>query len=93
MVQFDTDLVVVGAGIVGLATARELSERRPELRIRVLEREQAVGMHQTGTNSGVAHAGIYYTPNSLKAQLCVDGIKRMYAFCEDTGSPMSAAAS
>jgi L-2-hydroxyglutarate oxidase len=83
--HFDADLVVVGAGIIGLATARELSERRPDLRIRVLEREHAVGLHQTGTNSGVAHAGIYYTPNSLKARLCVDGIKRMYAFCEERG--------
>src|SRR5690349_7183727 len=85
MAHFDTDLVVVGAGIVGLASARELSQRRPDLRICVLERERAVGMHQTGTNSGVAHAGIYYTPNSLKARLCVDGIRRMYAFCDERG--------
>jgi 2-hydroxyglutarate dehydrogenase len=79
------DLVVVGAGIVGLAAARELLERRPDLRVRVLEREDDVGLHQTGTNSGVAHAGIYYAPGSLKARLCTEGIRRMYAFCDERG--------
>ncbi len=81
----EADLAVVGAGIVGLAVARELAARRPGLRIVVLEREDAVGLHQTGRNSGVAHAGIYYAPGSLKARLCVDGIRRMYAFCEEHG--------
>jgi len=83
--HLDSDLVVVGAGIVGLAAARELLLRRPGLRVTVLEREPAVGLHQTGTNSGVAHAGIYYAPGSLKARLCVDGIRRMYAYCEERG--------
>ena len=67
------DLAVVGAGIVGLATARELQRRDPGARIVVLEREDRVGVHQTGSNSGVAHAGIYYKPGSLKARLCVEG--------------------
>jgi 2-hydroxyglutarate dehydrogenase len=76
------DLAVVGGGILGLALARELLTRRPELRVTLFEREQEVAQHQTGNNSGVLHAGIYYKPGSLKAQLCVDGVRRMYAFCE-----------
>jgi L-2-hydroxyglutarate oxidase len=79
----DCDLAIVGAGIVGLATARELQRRDAEARIVVLEREDRVGVHQTGSNSGVAHAGIYYKPGSLKAQLCVEGIRRLYDFCDE----------
>jgi L-2-hydroxyglutarate oxidase len=79
------DVAVVGGGIVGLATARELQRRQPDARIVVLEREARVGMHQTGSNSGVAHAGIYYAPGSLKAQLCVAGVRELYAFCEEHG--------
>jgi (S)-2-hydroxyglutarate dehydrogenase len=79
------DLAVVGAGILGLATARELLLRAPELRVAVLEREDAVGRHQTGHNSGVIHAGIYYKPGSLKAKLCVEGARRMYDFCAERG--------
>jgi (S)-2-hydroxyglutarate dehydrogenase len=81
----DCDLAIVGAGIVGLATARELQRRNPDARIVVLEREDRVGVHQTGSNSGVAHAGIYYKPGSLKAKLCVEGVRRMYDFCEEHG--------
>jgi 2-hydroxyglutarate dehydrogenase len=81
----DCDLAIVGAGIVGLATARELQRRRPDARIVVLEREDRVAAHQTGSNSGVAHAGIYYPPGSLKAQLCVEGIRRLYDFCDEHG--------
>lgn len=81
------DIAVVGAGIVGLAVARELLERNPHSKVVVLEREQAIGLHQTGHNSGVIHAGIYYQPGSLKAELCVAGMKRMYAFCEQRGIP------
>jgi L-2-hydroxyglutarate oxidase len=79
------DVAVVGGGIVGLATARELQRRDPDARIVVLERETAVGRHQTGRNSGVAHAGIYYAPGSLKARLCVEGLRELYAFCEEHG--------
>jgi (S)-2-hydroxyglutarate dehydrogenase len=79
------DVAVVGGGIVGLATARELQRRDPDARIVVLEREAAVGRHQTGRNSGVAHAGIYYAPGSLKARLCVEGLRELYAFCEEHG--------
>jgi L-2-hydroxyglutarate oxidase len=81
----DCDVAIVGAGIVGLATARELQRRDPGARIVVLEREQRVGVHQTGSNSGVAHAGIYYKPGSLKARLCVEGLRRLYEFCEEHG--------
>jgi len=81
----DCDVAIVGAGIVGLATARELQQRNPDARIVVLEREDRVGVHQTGSNSGVAHAGIYYKPGSLKAKLCVEGVRRMYDFCEEHG--------
>jgi (S)-2-hydroxyglutarate dehydrogenase len=81
----DKDLVVVGGGILGLAVASELMTRRPGLRVAVLEREDEVGRHQTGSNSGVIHAGIYYKPGSLKARLCVEGMRRLYAFCDEHG--------
>ena len=81
------DLVVVGGGILGLALARELRQRHPRLTLTLFEREPEVGRHQTGHNSGVLHAGIYYKPGSLKAQLCVDGVRRMYEFCEQRGIP------
>jgi len=81
------DVAVVGGGILGLALARELLTRRPDLRLTLFERETGVGQHQTGHNSGVIHAGIYYKPGSLKAQLCVDGMQRMYAYCEEHDIP------
>jgi L-2-hydroxyglutarate oxidase len=84
-VPCDPDIAVVGAGIVGLAVARELLQRRPGRTVTVLEREDAVGQHQTGHNSGVVHAGIYYQPGSLKAELCVAGMQRLYAYCEERG--------
>lgn len=76
------DLVVVGAGIVGLAVAREWTLRRPDDSVAVLEREAAPAQHQTGHNSGVIHGGIYYQPGSLKARLCVEGARLMYEYCE-----------
>jgi L-2-hydroxyglutarate oxidase len=76
------DLAIVGGGIVGLALARELTLRYPQLSVCVLEREDALGTHQTGHNSGVIHAGIYYAPGSLKARLCVEGARDLYAYCE-----------
>jgi 2-hydroxyglutarate dehydrogenase len=81
----ETDVVVVGAGILGLATARELLARRPDRSVVVLEREPEVGFHQTGHNSGVIHGGIYYAPGSLKARLCVQGAREMYEYCEQRG--------
>ena len=81
------DVAVVGAGILGLATARELKRRHPGLDVAVLEREHAPALHQTGNNSGVVHAGIYYTPGSLKARLCVEGARELYRLCEQRGIP------
>jgi L-2-hydroxyglutarate oxidase len=81
------DLVVVGAGLVGLATARELLRRRPGLNVVVLEREARVARHQSGSNSGVAHAGIYYAPGSLKARLCVSGQRALADFCAQRRIP------
>jgi (S)-2-hydroxyglutarate dehydrogenase len=76
------DLVVVGAGILGLAVAREALLRYDGLRVLVLEKEDRVAAHQSGHNSGVIHSGIYYAPGSLKARLCVHGSRGMYAYCE-----------
>ena len=81
------DVVLVGAGILGLAVARELLTRTPGLRLTVLEKEQAIAQHQTGHNSGVIHSGIYYAPGSLKAKLCVEGNKLIYEFCAEKGIP------
>ncbi len=79
------DLVIVGAGIVGLATAREILNRHPRVRLAVLEKESGIGQHQTGRNSGVIHGGIYYAPGSLKARMCVEGSREAYAYCESKG--------
>ncbi len=76
---------MVGGGIVGLAVARELLKRHPHATVCVLEREGDIGMHQTGHNSGVIHAGVYYAPGSLKARLCVEGAREMYEYCEARG--------
>jgi L-2-hydroxyglutarate oxidase LhgO len=76
---------VIGAGIVGLAVARRLLEVEPGIDLTVLDKENRVGVHQTGHNSGVAHAGVYYTPGSLKAQLCRRGIDLLKPYCEQRG--------
>ena len=88
MTRLIHDLVVVGAGIVGLAVAREWNARRPADSIVVLEREHAPAAHQTGNNSGVIHGGIYYQPGSLKARLCVEGARLMYEFCDHNAIPV-----
>jgi len=80
-----TRVGVIGAGILGLAVARRLLESEPGIELTVLEKESRVGAHQTSHNSGVAHAGVYYTPGSLKAQLCRRGIGLLKSFCEERG--------
>ena len=81
----ECDVVVVGAGIVGLAAARELVLRHDGLRVVVLERESRIAAHQSGRTSGVIHAGVYYRPGSLKARLCVAGARELYSYCEEHG--------
>lgn len=82
------DVVVVGAGIIGLATARELQARRPGERVAVVDKEPAPGAHQTSHSSGVVHRGVYYAPGSLKAQLCVEGAAALLRYCDDRGIPV-----
>jgi L-2-hydroxyglutarate oxidase len=81
------DIAIVGAGIVGLATAKALVQRRPDLKLVVLEKEDHIAAHQTGNNSGVIHAGLYYKPGSLKAQMAVEGARRMIEFCQEHDLP------
>ncbi|GAA3718507.1 L-2-hydroxyglutarate oxidase [Microlunatus aurantiacus] len=80
-------VVVVGSGIVGLAITRELRRRHPDLDIAVVEKESGPGRHQSGHNSGVLHAGVYYKPGSLKARLCVEGKASMERFADEHGIP------
>jgi L-2-hydroxyglutarate oxidase len=79
------DVLVVGAGIIGLATARALLLGRPELKVLVVDKEPEVGFHQTGHNSGVLHGGVYYTPGSLKAAFCIRGKDLMERYADDKG--------
>ncbi len=79
------DIAVVGGGIVGLATTRELLLRHPNLRVANVEKEDVWSKHQTGHNSGVIHSGIYYKPGSLKAKLCVEGRKLAWEYCHAKG--------
>jgi L-2-hydroxyglutarate oxidase LhgO len=79
------DITVIGAGIVGLATAVNLTERHPRARVVVLDKEAHIATHQTGHNSGVIHSGIYYKPGSYKARLCVEGARLMTEFCDAHG--------
>ena len=82
------DAAVVGAGILGLATARELSRRRPDWHVLVLEKEAAAALHQSGRNSCVLHAGVYYAPGSLKARLCRQGRQLLLDFCAEHEIPV-----
>lgn len=82
------DVAIIGAGIVGLATALRLLQQKPDLRVVLLEKEASVASHQTGHNSGVLHAGLYYQPGSLKARLCREGKADLEAYCEARGVPI-----
>lgn len=82
------DVVVVGAGIVGLSTALKIKEQKPELSVIVIEKEQNISSHQTGNNSGVIHSGIYYKPGSLKAENCIRGYHMLLEFCKEEAIPV-----
>ncbi len=81
------NVVVIGAGVVGLAVGLEITRRFPQLRLLVVEKEDRVARHQSGHNSGVIHSGVYYKPGSLKARLCVTGAAAMVEFCCEHGIP------
>ncbi len=81
------DLIIVGGGIVGMAIALRILERRPDTRLLLLEKEQQLAMHQSGHNSGVIHSGLYYKPGSLKARNCIDGYRQLLDFCEREAIP------
>lgn len=80
-----TDIIIIGGGIIGLSIARELVERQPDLKILILDKEHRLAMHGSGRNSGVVHAGFYYTPDSLKARLTRDGNRLMTEYCIENG--------
>ncbi len=80
-------IAIIGGGIVGLGTALVLTERFPRYSVAILEKETQLASHQTGHNSGVIHAGIYYKPGSYKAQLCTSGVRLLMRFCEESGVP------
>ncbi len=79
------DIAVIGGGIIGLATALELTREFPRHKVAVLEKERDIALHQTGHNSGVIHTGIYYTPGSQKANFCWSGAKTLRQYCDDRG--------
>lgn len=81
------DVAIIGAGIVGLATAYRLKKIKPGLKVAVVDKENAVAAHQSSHNSGVIHSGIYYKPGSLKAQNCREGYRDLLAFCSEHGVP------
>ena len=77
------NITIIGAGIVGLATAYKASLKFPEAKITILEKENKIATHQTGNNSGVIHSGIYYQPGSLKALNCTNGYRQLLDFCDN----------
>lgn len=79
----NSDILIIGAGIVGLATAYQIIRRWPDLKIEILEKESEIAAHQTGRNSGVIHSGVYYPPTSIKAQTCLAGYKELLNFCDE----------
>ena len=81
------DIVIIGGGIVGLSTAMHATRTLPQLRLLLVEKEDAVARHQSGHNSGVIHSGIYYKPGSLKAKFCVEGAAAMVEFCREHNLP------
>ncbi len=81
------DIIIIGGGIVGLATALHLLEQQPGINVLILEKEKEIAQHQTGNNSGVIHSGIYYKPGSLRAVNCLRGYKMLLEFCDAENIP------
>ena len=81
------NVVIIGGGIVGLASALKIKENNPKLKVAVVEKEKTLAAHQTGHNSGVIHSGLYYKPGSYKAKNCVDGYNQLIRFCDEEGIP------
>lgn len=81
------DIIIIGGGIVGLATALHVKQANPSLKVLIIEKEEKIAKHQTGNNSGVIHSGLYYKPGSLKATNCINGYHKMIAFCEQHDIP------
>lgn len=81
------DVIIIGGGILGLSTAMHLLQKKPGIRLAILEKEDVVAKHQTGHNSGVIHSGIYYKPGSLKAKNCIEGVKRLKKYCQERAIP------
>src|SRR5471030_1824915 len=79
------DVIIIGGGIVGLATGFQLLSLAPKTKLLILEKEDSIAKHQTGNNSGVIHSGIYYKPNSLKALNCIKGYHQLINFCKEHG--------
>ena len=81
------DIIIIGGGIVGLATGLKIKQKNPDLKVALLEKEPEVAKHQTGNNSGVIHSGLYYKPGSLKATNCINGYHELIRFCEEENIP------
>lgn len=81
------DIIIIGGGIVGLATGMKIKQQQPQLSVAILEKENALAQHQTGNNSGVIHSGLYYKPGSLKATNCIRGYQELIQFCEAENIP------
>ena len=79
--QKNIDILILGGGMVGLSLAHQIRKKYKGLSIKILDKEQNLGLHNSGRNSGVLHAGIYYEPKSLKAKVCVEGARRLKEFC------------
>ena len=87
--NYSSDFLIIGGGIIGISIARELRQRHPDASVAVLEKESACGRHASGRNSGVLHAGFYYTADSLKARFTRDGNAALRGYCRAKGLPLN----
>ena len=83
-----TNICIIGGGMVGLSLAHQIIQRYPKLSIAIIDKENKIGMHTSGRNSGILHAGIYYEPGSLKSKVCVSGAKRLKKWCQEQQLPI-----